>query len=175
LGTVRCDVAFGGAFYAYVQTDDVGVRVEPGEFRRIIEIGAAVSRAAAAGVPIVHPQHADLGFLYGTIVTDAPREPGAHARNVCVFADGEVDRSPTGTGVSGRLAIEHARGRLASGEPFVVESPIGTRFTGRVLRTATVGAFPAIVPEVGGTAHITGRNELVLGPDDPLARGFILR
>jgi trans-L-3-hydroxyproline dehydratase len=175
LGRVTCDIAFGGAYYAYCQSEALGVRVEPGAFRRLIEIGTAIKRAVASSVPIVHPAEADLGFLYGTIIAGPPQEPGAHSRNVCVFADGEVDRSPTGTGVCGRLAIEHARGRLAVGEPFVVESLIGTRFTGRVMRTATVGAFAAVVPEVHGQAHMTGRNELFLGPRDPLPDGFILR
>ena len=90
-------------------------------------------------------------------------------------AEGEVDRSPTGTGVSGRLALEFARGRLKAGEPFVVESILGTRFTGRVLRTTTFGGHEAIVPEVEGRAWITGRNEFLIVPDDPLREGFILR
>jgi trans-L-3-hydroxyproline dehydratase len=94
---------------------------------------------------------------------------------VCVFAEGEVDRSPTGTGVSARLAIEHARGRLAAGAPFVVESIIGTRFTGRVIRETTFGPHRAVVPEVEGSAWISGRSELWFDPQDPLAEGFILR
>jgi trans-L-3-hydroxyproline dehydratase len=94
---------------------------------------------------------------------------------VCVFADGEVDRSPTGTGVSARVAIEHARGRLRDGESFTVESIIGTRFRGRALRTATVGPYAAVVPEVAGSAWIVGRSELWIAPDDPLREGFVLR
>jgi len=94
---------------------------------------------------------------------------------VCIFADGEVDRSPTGTGVSGRVALEFARGRLKIGEPFVVESLIGTRFTGRVVRTTTFGSYEAIVPEIEGSAWITGKNEFLIAPDDPLKEGFVLR
>jgi trans-L-3-hydroxyproline dehydratase len=175
IGEVRCDVAFGGAFYAYIHAANVGVRLVPEEFRRLIDIGVAVTHAVAAALPITHPTEPDLGFLYGTIITGQPQGPGAQSRNVCIFADGEVDRSPTGTGVSGRVAIEHARGRLAVGQPFVVESLIGTTFTGRVLRTATVGEFAAVVPEVEGSAFITGRSEFVVAPDDPLKAGFILR
>ncbi len=175
IGAVRCDVGFGGAFYAYIHAANVGVRLVPEEFRRLIDIGVAVKHAVAAAFPITHPTEPDLGFLYGTIITGPPHGPGSQSRNVCIFADGEVDRSPTGTGVSGRLAIEHARGRLAVGQPFVVESLIGTTFTGRVLRTATVGALAAVVPEVEGTAFITGRSEFVVTPDDPLKAGFILR
>ena len=175
IGEVRCDVGFGGAFYAYIHAANVGVRLVPEEFRRLIDIGVAVKHAVSTALPIAHPTEPDLGFLYGTIITGPPQGPGAQSRNVCIFAEGEVDRSPTGTGVSGRVAIEHARGRLAVGQPFVVESLIGTTFTGRVLRTATLGAFAAVVPEVEGSAFITGRSEFVVAPDDPLKAGFILR
>lgn len=174
-GPVRYDVAFGGAFYAYCHAVDLGVRLIPEEFRRLIETGMAVKRAVMAALPIHHPFETDLGFLYGTIIDGPPHEPGAHSRNVCIFADGEVDRSPTGTGVSGRVALEHARGRLPIGEPFVIESLIGTRFTGRVTGTTAFGPYPAVVPEVEGSAWITGRNEFFIAPDDPLREGFILR
>ncbi len=175
VGVIRYDVAFGGAFYAYCTAADLGVRLVPEDFRRLIDAGTAVKRAVMTALPIRHPIDPDLGFLYGTIILGPPRGPGADSRNVCIFADGEVDRSPTGTGVSGRLAIEHARGRLPLGQPFVVESLLGTRFTGRVLRTAAVGDFAAVIPEVEGSAYITGRGEFTCAPDDPLKNGFILR
>jgi trans-L-3-hydroxyproline dehydratase len=175
VGSVRCDIAFGGAYYAYCRADELGVRVDPTAYQRLIDIGTAIKRAVAADVAIRHPTDPDLGFLYGTIIDDAPRTPGADLRNVCIFADGEVDRSPTGTGVSGRLAIEHARGRLAAGQPFVVESLIGTRFEGRVLRADRVAGRPAIVPEIRGSAHIVARSEMIVAPDDPLRDGFLLR
>ena len=128
-----------------------------------------------AARPIPHPFEPELSFLYGTIIGGRAKDPGGHARNVCVFADGEVDRSPTGTGVSGRIALEWARGRLRPEQPFVVESVIGTRFTGRVLRETTFGPHHAVIPEVEGQAWISGRGELWFDPDDPLASGFILR
>jgi trans-L-3-hydroxyproline dehydratase len=175
IGSVGYDVAFGGAFYAYCQAADLNVAVASEEFRRLIDAGTAVKRAVMAALPIRHPFEPDLGFLYGTIIVGPPQAPGAHSRNVCIFADGEVDRSPTGTGVSGRLAIEYGQGRLPLSEPMVVESLIGTRFTGRIVGTTTVGEFAAVVPEVEGSAYITGRSEFVLAPDDPLKDGFILR
>ncbi|HKE03960.1 MAG TPA: proline racemase family protein, partial [Blastocatellia bacterium] len=98
-----------------------------------------------------------------------------HSRNVCVFAEGEVDRSPTGTGVSGSLAIHHARGEIGASEPIVIESVIGSRFTGRVAQTTTFGPYNAIIPEVEGTARITGRHEFMIDPDDELRNGFLLR
>jgi trans-L-3-hydroxyproline dehydratase len=175
VGATRCDIAFGGAFYAYCRAADLGVRLVPDDYQRLIAAGVAVKRAVAGGLAIQHPVEPDLGFLYGTILTGEPHRAGAQSRNVCIFADGEVDRSPTGTGVSGRLAIEHARGRLAVGQPFVVESLLGTTFTGRILRATALGAVAAVVPEIEGTAYITGRSELVVAPDDPLRDGFFLR
>jgi proline racemase len=175
VGEVRCDVAFGGAFYAYCKADDLGVRLVPEEFRKLIEVGMAVKRAVIDSIEITHPFEDDLGFLYGTIIDGLPLCRDADSRNVCIFADGEVDRSPTGTGVSGRVALEHAKGRLAVGETLVIESLIGTRFAGRVIRETMFGDCAAVVPEVEGSAYITGRNEFLIDPRDPLKHGFILR
>ena len=175
LGEVRYDVAFGGAFYAYVQAKDVGMTCTPEDFRSFIEKGLAIKRAIMASGPITHPFEEDLSFLYGSIFIGPALGEGAHSRNVCVFAEGEVDRSPCGTGISGRLAIHHARGEIGINEPMVIESIIGTRFTGCIVETTTFGPYPAIIPEVEGTAYITGRHEFLIDPADPLREGFILR
>jgi trans-L-3-hydroxyproline dehydratase len=174
-GIIPYDVAFGGAFYAYCRAGDLGIPLVPQEFRRLITAGIAVKQAVAAARPIHHPLESDLGFLYGVIITGEPQRADAHSRNVCIFADGEVDRSPTGTGVSGRLALERARGRVAVGQSFVVESLIGTTFTGRIVRETMIAELAAVVPEVEGSAYITGRSEFVAAPDDPLNKGFFLR
>lgn len=175
LGKIRYDLAFGGAFYAYVQAEDAGLTCTPADFRGLIEAGMAIKRAVMAARPIPHPFETDLSFLYGTIFIGPPQDNSAHSRNVCIFAEGEVDRSPTGTGVSGRLAIHYARGEIGLNEPVVIESIIGSRFTGRVVKPTTFGPHPAIIPEVEGTAHITGRHEFLVDPSDPLRHGFILR
>jgi proline racemase len=175
LGEVRFDIAFGGAFYAFVQAQDVGLSCTPEDFRPLIEKGMAIKRAIMASRPIPHPFEEDLSFLYGTIFIGPPLGEGAHSRNVCIFAKGEVDRCPTGTGVSARLAIHHARGEVELNQPIVVESILGTRFTGRIIETTTFGSYPAIVPEVEGAAYITGRHQFLIDPDDPLRDGFILR
>jgi proline racemase len=175
LGRIRYDLAFGGAFYAYVDSAQLGLDISAKDYRGLIDAGWRIKKAVMATRPVPHPFEPELSFLYGTIIGGPAKDPGGHARNVCVFADGEVDRSPTGTGVSGRVAIEHARGRLKTGDPFIVESVIGTRFTGRVLRETTFGPHPAVIPEVEGQAWISGRAELSFDPDDPLASGFILR
>ena len=174
-GSVRCDIAFGGAFYAYVNAADMGLTIEPKAYAPLIDAGRRVKRAVMEQYPIVHPDgDPDLNFLYGTILIQEG-EGDVHSRNVCVFAEGEVDRSPTGTGVSGRAAIRHYRGELSAGETITIESIIGSSFDVRVAAEATVGGLPAVVPEVTGTAHVTGRHEFLIDPEDPLRDGFFLR
>jgi len=174
LGTVRYDLAFGGAFYAYVDARQLALTCASSEHAELARIGMLIKRAIMATRRISHPFENDLGFLYGTIFIAPSLRSNADSRNVCVFADGEVDRSPTGTGVSGRMAIHHARGEVTVGQPLVIESIIGTTFTGRVVETTTFGHYPAVIPEVEGTAFITGRHEFLLDPADPLKTGFII-
>lgn len=175
LGAVRYDLAYGGAFYAYVDAAELGLRLEPRESAVLVDLGRRIKEAVQTEAPPEHPADPELSFMYGTIFVGEAHEAHGHSRNVCVFAEGEVDRSPTGTGVSGRLAIHHARGELEVEEDIVVESIIGTRFSGRVVRTAQVADHAAIIPEVSGRAWLTGRNELLIDPDDPLRGGFLLR
>ncbi len=175
LGPVRYDLAYGGAFYAFVKAADLMVTTTPKDINALIDKGMAVKRAVMAAGPIAHPFEADLSFLYGTIIIGPPRTPGAHSSNVCIFADGEVDRSPTGTGVSARLALHHARREIGLNDPIVVESILGTRFTGQVVKTTAFGPYDAVIPEVEGSAWITGRNEFLMDPADPLKNGFIFR
>ena len=177
LGQVRYDMAFGGAFYAYVDVAPLGLDITERNQTELIDVGMRIKRAVMASYKIVHPDgDPDLNFLYGTILVKLfPPGGEVHSRNVCIFAEGEVDRSPTGTGVSGRVAIHHAKGELKTGETIIIESLIGTQFTGCVAETTSVNGFPAIIPEVSGTAHITGRHEFLIDPDDPLKDGFILR
>lgn len=175
LGEVQYDIAFGGAFYAFVQAEEVGLDLRPADFRQLIEKGMAIKRAVMENRAIPHPFEEDLSFLYGTIFIGPAEQDDAHSRNVCVFAEGEVDRCPTGTGVSARLAIHFARGEVDINQSIIVESIIGTRFSGKILNTSTFGPHAAVLPEVSGEAHITGRNEFLIDPDDPLKGGFILR
>lgn len=175
VGKVRYDVAFGGAFYAFVDAADLGVKVVPENVRALTRLGSEIKNAVINSQTIRHPFEEDLSFLYGTIVTDLPTTKVANSRNVCIFAEGEVDRSPTGTGVSARVAIEHSAGRLAKGQDFVVESILGTTFTGQVARTTKFAQYDAVVPTISGSAWITGRNEFLLYPDDPFHEGFLLR
>lgn len=175
LGQVAYDLAYGGAFYAYVDADELGVALVPGETGRLVDLGWRIKQAVQSTAPPAHPDAEELGFVYGTIFVGEPHDDDHHSRNVCVFADGEVDRCPTGTGVSGRLALHRARGELEVGEEIVVESILGTSFSGRVLSETAVGDRSAVIPEVAGRAWITGINELLLDPSDPLREGFLLR
>ena len=175
-GRVLVDIAFGGAFYAFLPAEQVGLRVVPEETARLVQAGEAIKRAVNATIPVVHPFDADLGFLYGTILTGPPEVAQHHSRNICVFANAEVDRSPTGTGVSARLALHHARGELIEGQGIEIESILGrgSTFGGRVAGLARVGEFAAVVPEVSGSAYITGRHEFILDPRDAVGAGFLI-
>jgi trans-L-3-hydroxyproline dehydratase len=172
-GSLTIDVAFGGAFYAYLEAEQAGLTVRPADYRALIQLGDEVKHAVEAAIEVVHPLEPALHGIYGTIIAGPPSAPGADQANVCVFADREVDRSPTGTGTAGRVAQLHARGLLPRGREFVNESIIGTRFTGRVVEQTMVGDFPAVVPEVSGQGHIVGFCQWVV--DDPVAEGFFLR
>ena len=174
-GAVSYDLAFGGAFYAYVRAEDVGLACTPADVRAQIEKATAIKRAIMASRPIPHPFEEDLSFLYGVVFVGPAESPDAHSRNVCVFAEGEVDRCPTGTSVSARLALHYARGEIAVGETITIESIIGSRFEGRVVETTSFGPHAAVIPEVSGTAHITGRHEFLIDREDDLRHGFILR
>lgn len=173
VGTVHYDLAFGGAFYAYVVGEDVGLDLA--DAAAATAAGRAIKQAIVASGEPFHPGDRDLGFLYGVIFTGPGSDQSAHSRHVCVFADGEVDRSPTGTGVSARLAILHRRGEIAVGEEVTIESIVGSRFTGWIAELAEVGEYEAVIPEVSGTAHITGRAEIWIDPGDRLGEGFLIR
>jgi proline racemase len=175
-GKLLVDVAFGGAFYAFIPAEQVGLKVRPENTEQLVAAAEAIKMAVNNAISIEHPIEADLSFVYGTILTDVPENPAHHSRNVCVFADAEVDRSPTGTGVSARLALHHARGEIDDGQQIVVESILGSAstFGGRVVGRTKVGPYEAIVPEVSGTAFITGRHEFVVDPRDELGKGFLV-
>jgi len=161
------DVAFGGAFYASCEE-----RVEPGELPRLIELGRAIKRDLQATQEIVHPLEPELRDVYGVVFWQDEGE--ATQRNVTVFADGEVDRSPCGSGTSARLALLDGRG-LPRGEELRHLSIVSTEFRGRVVGETTVGERTAVITEVEGSAYRTGRAAFELDPADPLGTGFLLR
>lgn len=175
IGSVRFDVAYGGAFYAIVSANELGLELLPQNLNRLIDYGRRIKDAVASQFSIVHPIEPDLSFLYGTIFT-GPAETGArHSRNVCIFADGEVDRSPTGSGVSARAALHFAKGELRLNERVTIESIVGSTMDVKVVEAGVFGPYDAVIPEVSGTASIIGRHEFYFDPEDPFQTGFILR
>jgi trans-L-3-hydroxyproline dehydratase len=175
IGNVRFDIAYGGAFYALVEAASVGIELIPKSAAALIELGRKVKLAISDHFSIKHPFERDLSFLYGTIFTGPALVPGHHSRNVCIFADGELDRSATGTGVSARVALHYARGELRLQQSIVIESVLGSIMTVKAVKRTKYGLYEAVVPEVSGTASITGRSEFFFDPEDSLRTGFMLR
>jgi proline racemase len=173
LGDVAYDMAFGGNFYAIVDAAAVGLSVDPARSDELVEGGLAVMAAIDAADPPVHPEDPRIAGCHH-VVFHEPGRDGAHARAATSIHPGWLDRSPCGTGTSARMAQLHARGALGLGEPFVNESVIGTRFTGRLVEEATVGGRPAVVPEITGRAWITGMGQYLLDAEDPFPAGFAL-
>jgi trans-L-3-hydroxyproline dehydratase len=174
-GRIVGDIVFGGAFYYYINAEQTGLEIKPELVRQLIQLGAETKAAVKAKVGIRHPLEPGLDALYGTIIDGAPNRPGVDQSNVCIFADREVDRSPTGTGTSGRAAQLFLRGRLALGQSFVNGSIVGSSFEVRVTETLRVGELDAVITEVSGNAHIGGFNQWVLEDSDPFPTGFFLR
>ena len=175
IGEINYDLAFGGAFYAFVDVAQLGLDCTSKYQNQLIETGIKIKHAIMDSVKMIHPLEPDMNFLYGTIFTGVSKNPNHHSRNVCIFAEGEVDRSPTGTGVSARAAILHAKDEIKLGESIIIESIIGSTFSVKVVETTTFGNYDAVIPEVSGNAYITGKNTFWINPEDPLKNGFILR
>jgi proline racemase len=173
---ITLDVAFGGAFYAILPAERVGLTVTVEQTAQLIAAGEAIKAAVNANMPIQHPFEADLAFVYGTILTGPPENPTHHSRNITIFANAEVDRSPTGTGVSARLAVHATKGEIVDDLFIVVESILGANstFRGRVAERTQFGPYDAVVPEVSGQAYIVGRSEWILDTKDSLGQGFLV-
>jgi trans-L-3-hydroxyproline dehydratase len=175
IGVVQYDVAFGGAFYAVCGVWELKLGLEEKNFHQLIDAGKRIKETVMDNLEIKHPFEEDLGFLYGTIFVCEALDPTHHSRNVCIFADGEVDRSPTGTGVSARAAIHFSRGELFPGQPIIVESILGTSSRVRIVDVVDFDIYRAVIPEVTGSASIIGQSRFCFDPEDPLRKGFIFR
>jgi proline racemase len=173
IGELRVDVAYGGAFCAFVDAEALGFEIVPGEARELAELGERIRPAVAEQLEIAHPDEPALGVLSFVVFTAAPRD-GGDARNATVVAPGRLDRCATGTATSARLAVLAARGLIDDGEEFVNESVIGTRLVGRITGRTAMGEREAIVPAISGRAWITGIHQFVLDPDDPFPEGLQL-
>lgn len=175
IGIVKFDIAYGGAFYAFVDADKIGLGLQVADYNQIIDWGKCIKNAVMQNFEIKHPFEEDLSFLYGTIFTGKANDPKNHSRNVCVFAEGEVDRSPTGTGVSARAAIHYFQKEIEIGESIRIESILDTCFEVKVVEEVDFGGHQSVIPEVSGNAYITGQHKFYFDPEDPLVKGFIFR
>ena len=175
-GPLVLDIGYGGAFYAILPASALGLDLARSPVAQLVEAAMAVKGAAAAQIPLRHPDDPDLAFLYGTILTDDPSgDPARPTSNVCVFADGQVDRSPTGSGVTARLALMHRRGEVAVDQTRRFRSITGGEFAGRVVAATRAGPHPAVIVEVAGEAFFTGEASFRREAADPLGDGFLLR
>lgn len=173
-GTIPVDVAYGGMFYAIVDAARLGYSVAPDEARELAELGEKVRRAAREQLIVVHPENPEIAGVSIVQFAMPFTGPGTAATNTCIVAPGRSDRSPTGTGLSARLAVLHARGLLGVGERFSHLSIIGSRFDGRIVEATTCGGRPAIVPEITGRAFVTGTMTYLLDPEDPFPDGYVV-
>ena len=172
--TLLVDIAFGGAFYAIVDAEAAGLAVDAARLPELRRLGTEVKEEVERVRQVVHPEDPGLKGIYGTIFTAPPQHPDAHLRNVTIFADAEVDRSPCGTGTAAVMAVLSEMGVLGEDAPFVHESIVGTLFRGRLVGRSRVGDHAAIVPEIQGSAWITGEHTFLIDGDDPLKAGFRL-
>lgn len=171
---IPVDIAFGGAFYAIVDAEAAGVPIDRARLPELRMLGMLIAREVERLRRVVHPIDSGLEGIYGTIFTAPALLPDAHLRNVTIFADAEVDRSPCGTGTAAVMAVLNDMGLLLDDVPFVHESIVGTTFSGRVVDRVQIGDRPAIVPEIEGSAWITGEHTFLVDGDDPLKAGFRL-
>jgi proline racemase len=172
-GAVTTDIAYGGAFYCILPASRFGLDLFESPVAVLTDAAAALTDRVRATLSITHPTEPDLGFLYGTIVTDEAH-PDETSFNLCIFAERQIDRSPTGSGVTARMALDHHKGLIASGRTRSFRSITGGTFTGRVLGEATGPAPDAVTVAVGGTGHFAGEGHFVIEADDPLGHGFSL-
>jgi proline racemase len=177
-GEVTATVSFGGAIYASIEAGAAGLSVTAEHLPDLISLGREVKRGLADSPYAKHSADPRLSGIYGTIIFDDLGSDDAgnlYQRNVTVFADGEVDRSPCGSGTCARLAALDASGQLAVGQTFTHESVVGTRFDASVLERRNAGGRHVVIPQVTGMAYKTGEHIFCVDPSDPLTPGFVLR
>lgn len=175
VGKIKLDISFGGSFFAILPVSEVNEKIEPKNSQKLADVGMKILHAVNDQVKVQHPvldhiKTVDLVEMYGD-----PKDDESTKQNVVIFGDGQVDRSPCGTGTSAKLATLHAKGELGIDEQFVYESILKTKFYGRIVKETKAGDIPAVIPEITGSAWITGFNRFVFDPTDPLSNGFELK
>lgn len=171
---LRVDVAFGGAWFAIARAEDLDVALTPAMSPHLTRLGVEIMRATSNALDVVHPTDPDLAGIFGTVILGAPHADDSTSRNVTVYGDGLVERSPCGTGMSATMACLAADGQLAVGDAFVSESIIDTVLTGRIVVSTTVGDYPGIITEIAGRGAVTGMHSFVVDSSDALRSGYVL-
>jgi trans-L-3-hydroxyproline dehydratase len=174
IGTITVDVAYGGMWYAIADAKQLGFAIEPDEARDLSLSGERIRAAARDQLPCVHPENPEIAGISIVQIAEPWQGVGNVSRNAVVVAPGRLDRSATGTGLSARLAVLHARGLMGVGAAMTHASPIGSTFHGRIVAATTVGDSPAIVPAIRGSAWITGVTQQYVDPEDPFPEGYLL-
>lgn len=176
IGKVTYDIAYGGAYYAFVDADELDIDCTPENQQTLINVGRLIKKSVINNYPLHHPVEKDLSFLYGTIFYSKRTDnKSSHSRHVCIFADGEVDRSPTGTGVSARAALLNAKEHLKTYSPVIIESIVGGKMTVSIQETLNFHGKDAVTPRVSGRAYVTGIHQFLLSKKDIFPKGFLLR
>jgi proline racemase len=174
IGRLVVDISFGGSFFAMVDAKDFGLAIIPENAREFSKLGLKIRAAVNEQIEIEHPILSRIKTCDIVKFYDAPVNPEASARNVAIFGDGQVDRSPCGTGTCAKLAALYAKGQIKKGEYFIYESILGTHFKGKIVDTLKLEVYDAIIPEITGSAYITGLNTIIIDDRDPVKHGFIL-
>jgi len=173
-GRITMDIAYGGNFYALVEAKGLGLDIAPEEAGDLVRAGVSIRKAVNDQLTVRHPERPFIEGLTHVEFYGPPARPEAHAKNAVVIPPGSIDRSPCGTGTSAKLATMYAKGEWKVGQEFVHESIIGTLFRARITEETRVGKLPAVIPEITGSAYVTGINQFVVDPADPLKEGFLL-
>jgi proline racemase len=174
LGTISVDVAYGGMWYVIADASALGFVLEPSEARELVETGETIRAAAREQLGPIHPENPAIAGVSIVEIAGPWQGVGAVSRNAVVVAPGRLDRSATGTGLSARLAVLHARGLMRAGDSMQHASVLGTTFAGRIVAEASVGGRAAIVPAIRGSAWITGVAQVLVDPADPFPEGYLL-
>jgi proline racemase len=174
MGKIKMDVAYGGNVYAILAADAIGTEICPENANKFIEKGRIIRDAVNAQIKIAHPEKPFINECTHVEFFGEPTLPEAHVKNTVLFGDVGIDRSPCGTGTSAKVACLYAKGKLSLHEEFIHESITGSVFKARAVEETRVGTYRAVIPEVTGSAHIMGLNQIFIDPDDPLKHGFLL-
>lgn len=172
LGEIPIEIAFGGNFFAIVNAKDLGVKVSREYIPKLVKYGLLIKDKVNREVKVQHPTIPHIRYIIGTRIIDSPTHPQANVKNVVVFGDGQVDRSPCGTGTCAHTALLYAKGEIRLNEEVVHESIIGTLFKAKAVREVTVENYKAIIPEFSGRVYITGMHMFIIDPNDPMRYGF---